>query len=143
LPKPRSAAAAAARQGGRDIAARLDAIGLRTDWDFVLHLPLRYEDETVVMPIDQLQEGLEAQVEAVVTAAGIVFRGRRQLRVTVQDEHRARWFSFLHFTPRRRSSWQSASACAPSSVARGGLAGMEMIHPRVRTVRQDEPLPRR
>ena len=72
MAKPRPAAADAARAGGRDIAARLAAIGLRSDWDFVLHLPLRYEDETVVVPIDQLREGLEAQVEAVVTAAADV-----------------------------------------------------------------------
>jgi ATP-dependent DNA helicase RecG len=142
LPKPRSAAAAAARQGGRDIAARLDAIGLRTDWDFVLHLPLRYEDETVLMPIDQLQEGLEAQVEAVVTAAGIVFRGRRQLRVTVQDEHRSTLvLRFLHFYPSQAKQLAVGQRVRAFGVARGGLAGMEMIHPRVRTVRQDEPLP--
>ena len=67
------------------IAARLAAIGLAHDWDFVFHLPLRYEDETAVVAIDELCDGTEAQVEATVTAAEVVFRGRRQLRVTVQD----------------------------------------------------------
>ena len=68
------------------MAARLAAIGLRSDWDFVLHLPLRYEDETVVVPADALREGREAQVEATITAASVVFRGRRQLHVTARDD---------------------------------------------------------
>ena len=96
----------------------------RSDWDFVLHLPLRYEDETVVMPIDQLQEGLEAQVEAVVTAAGIVFRGRRQLRVTVQDEHRSTLvLRFLHFYPSQAKQLAVGQRVRAFGVARGGLAG--------------------
>ena len=77
MAKPRPAAADTARAGGRDIPARLAAIGLKGDWDFVLHLPLRYEDETVVVPIDQLHEGLETQVEAVVTAAAVFFQALR------------------------------------------------------------------
>ena len=30
---------------------RLARIGLVNDWDYVLHLPLRYEDETAITPI--------------------------------------------------------------------------------------------
>ena len=82
------------------MAARLAAIGLRSDWDFVLHLPLRYEDETVVVPIDDLREGTEAQIEATVSAADVVFRGRRQLHVTVRDDRGGVLvLRFLHFYP--------------------------------------------
>ena len=130
------------RAGGRDIPARLAAIGLRGDWDFVLHLPLRYEDETVVVPIDQLHEGLETQVEAVVTAAAVVFRGRRQLRVTVQDEPGGTLvLRFLHFYSSQVKQLAVGQRVRAFGMARGGLAGMEMVHPRVRTVRQGDPLP--
>ena len=51
------------------IAAKLARAGLSRDWDFVLHLPLRYEDETRVTAIAALVPGTEAQVEAEVLSA--------------------------------------------------------------------------
>jgi ATP-dependent DNA helicase RecG len=49
------------------LAERLKKLGLVSDWDFVLHLPLRYEDETSITPIEELEVGVDAQVEGVVT----------------------------------------------------------------------------
>jgi len=124
------------------MAARLAAIGLRSDWDFVLHLPLRYEDETVVVPIDALHEGNEAQVEGTVTAADVVFRGRRQLRVTVRDDAGGTLvLRFLHFYPSQIKQLEVGRRLRAFGMARGGLAGVEMVHPRVRVVRDGEPLP--
>ena len=37
------------------LAERLKKLGLVSDWDFVLHLPLRYEDETSITPIEELE----------------------------------------------------------------------------------------
>ena len=39
------------------LSERLARLGLVRDWDFVLHLPLRYEDQTRVTPVDRLQLG--------------------------------------------------------------------------------------
>lgn len=123
------------------MATRLAAIGLHSDWDFVLHLPLRYEDETVVVPIDALREGAEAQIEATVTAADVVFRGRRQLHVTVEDASGTLVLRFLHFYPSQLKQLSTGQRIRAFGAARGGLAGMEMVHPRVRSVRTGEPLP--
>ena len=124
------------------MAARLAAIGLRSDWDFVLHLPLRYEDETVVVPADALREGIEAQVEATITAANVVFRGRRQLHVTARDDAGGTLvLRFLHFYPSQLKQLAVGKRIRAFGTARGGLAGMEMVHPRVRGVREGEALP--
>jgi ATP-dependent DNA helicase RecG len=124
------------------MAARLAAIGLRSDWDFVLHLPLRYEDETAVVPIDALREGTEAQVEATVTAADVVFRGRRQLHVTARDDGGGTLvLRFLHFYPSQLKQLAVGNRIRAFGAARGGLAGVEMVHPRVKVVRKGEPLP--
>ncbi len=123
------------------MAARLAAIGLRSDWDFVFHLPLRYEDETIVVPIDALREGGESQIEATVTAADVVFRGRRQLHVTVQDASGTLVLRFLHFYPSQLKQLAVGQRIRAFGAARGGLAGMEMVHPRVRSVRAGEALP--
>ncbi len=72
----------------------------------------------------------------------MVFRGRRQLRVTVQDEPGSTLvLRFLHFYPSQVKQLAVGQRVRAFGVARGGLAGMEMVHPRVRTVRQGEPLP--
>jgi ATP-dependent DNA helicase RecG len=124
------------------MAARLAAIGLRSDWDFVLHLPLRYEDETVVVPIDRLHEGAEAQVEVTITAADVVFRGRRQLHVTARDAAGdSLMLRFLHFYPSQLKQLAVGRRVRAFGTARGGLAGIEMVHPRVKAVQEDEALP--
>ena len=123
------------------IPARLAAIGLASDWDFVFHLPLRYEDETKIVSIDDLRDGAEAQIEATVTAAEVVFRGRRQLRVTVQDASGVLVLRFLHFYPSQQKQFAVGRRIRAFGPVRGGLAGVEMMHPRVRAVHEGEALP--
>jgi ATP-dependent DNA helicase RecG len=124
------------------MAARLAAIGLRSDWDFVLHLPLRYEDETVVVPVDRLREGAESQIEVTITAADVVFRGRRQLHVTARDDAGGTlMLRFLHFYPSQLKQLAVGRRIRAFGTARGGLAGIEMVHPRVKAVQVDEGLP--
>ena len=40
---------------------RLAKLGLNKDWDYVLPLPLRYEDETSLTPIARLEAGRTQQ----------------------------------------------------------------------------------
>ncbi|MEP6608209.1 MAG: ATP-dependent DNA helicase RecG [Burkholderiaceae bacterium] len=138
--KPRADPASAAPSN--TIATRLARAGIKSDWDFVLHLPLRYEDETHVVPIANLVAGSEAQVEAVVIAADIVYRGRRQLRVTVRDDSGQLVLRFLNFYASQTKQMTVGRRLRVFGVVRGGLAGDEMIHPRVRASDIEQPLPR-
>ena len=70
---------ARSRNGGAD------CLGLRRDFDLVLHLPLRYEDETRITKLDEAREGDHLQIEGAVTACEVSYRPRRQLIVTVND----------------------------------------------------------
>ena len=47
----------------------------------MLHLPLRYEDETVLTPLEAAPPGTPVLVEARVKRAEVAFRPRRQLVV--------------------------------------------------------------
>ena len=69
------------------------------DIDLALHLPLRYEDETRVVPIASLHDGATAQVEGIVTDSRIQFRPRRQLVVKIADDSGDLVMRFLHFYP--------------------------------------------
>ena len=91
-PKTGAAPAAAAEQA-------LAKLGLVRDIDLALHLPLRYEDETRIVPIAQLSDGVTGQVEGIVGDSKIQFRPRRQLVVKIADDSGDLVLRFLHFYP--------------------------------------------
>jgi ATP-dependent DNA helicase RecG len=137
--------AAAGKTERATLSSRLARLGLRSDWDFVLHLPLRYEDETRVTPIAQLTANAEALVEGEIVAAEVAYRGRRQLNVRLIDESGELLLRFLHFYPSQLKSLAVGRRVRVFGAARpprlGAGMGLEMIHPRVRTADDDKVLP--
>ena len=61
------------------LSERLERLGLLSDWDFVFHLPLRYEDETAITPIGELvpDTGVPSQCQGTVLRAGFRATYRR------------------------------------------------------------------
>ena len=59
-------------------AAKLAQLGIRTQADLVLHLPLRYEDETRIVTLREARDGQLAQIEGTVTNSEVTQRPRRQ-----------------------------------------------------------------
>ena len=92
-----------------------------------MHLPLRYEDETRITPIAELIAGNESQVEAEVVSADVVYRGKRQLRVTVRDETGQLMLRFLNFYSSQIKQMAVGRRFRIFGLVRGGLAGDEMI----------------
>ena len=79
---------------------RLEKLGLVRDWDFALHLPLRYEDETSVTPIGSLAVNTHAQIEGRVADQRFVRTGRgQQLQAVVEDSTGSITIRFLHYFP--------------------------------------------
>ena len=78
----------------------MDKLGLVRDIDLALHLPLRYEDETKLVPVAALRDGDTAQVEGVVVRSEVQFRPRRQLVVRLRDADEDELvLRFLNFYP--------------------------------------------
>ena len=75
---------------------RLARIGLVNDWDYVLHLPLRYEDETAITPIADLVSGSPAQIEGVVIDERV---SPRSLTAVVEDNTGVLQVRLIHFFP--------------------------------------------
>jgi len=93
--KPRSNTKAPATK----LADKFAKLGLHKDMDFVLHLPMRYEDETEItsMRDASFRGGSSVQVEGLVTANEVQYRPRRQLVVTIADETSQVVLRFLNF----------------------------------------------
>ena len=134
--------AAKASSGRRSAASLLARLGLHGPDDLVLHLPLRYEDETRLVPIGSLVHGSSAQIQATVTRAEVT-RGRRALQVWVNDGTGELQLRFLHFYPSQLTQLQPGRLVRAYGELRVGLFGREMVHPRYRMVSEDLPLPDR
>lgn len=108
------------------------SLGLLEDFDFVLHLPLRYEDETAVHRIGSLYPGQMAQVEGIVRKSEVQLRGRRQLVATIEDESGQLSLRWLHFYPSQIKAVEEGRLIRVRGEVRGGsFWGFEMVHPKV------------
>src|ERR1700688_660825 len=121
---------------------KLAKLGLKSDIDLVLHLPMRYEDETSITPIGHLIPGDNTQTEGVVFDNEIAYRPRRQLLVKIHDDAGDELtLRFLNFYGSQVKQMAIGVRLRVRGDVRGGFFGMEMVHPAVRPVDEDTPLP--
>ena len=140
---PCSSLAKTPAAGPNTLAARLARLGLKKDADFVLHLPLRYEDETRITALADARPGVAAQFEVDVLDSEIAYRPRRQLLARVRDASGALLLRFLNFYPSQQKALQPGARLRIFGELHEGYLGPEIIHPRFHVVGADEPLPER
>ena len=114
---------------------RLEKLGLVRDWDFALHLPLRYEDETSVTPIGSLAVNTHAQIEGRVADQRFVRTGRgQQLQAVVEDSTGSITIRFLHYFPSIQKQLAVGSTVRLYGEPREGYyGGLELVHPRIKS----------
>ena len=114
---------------------RFEKLGLVRDWDFALHLPLRYEDETSVTPIGSLAVNTHAQIEGRVADQRFVRTGRgQQLQAVVEDSTGSITIRFLHYFPSIQKQLAVGSTVRLYGEPREGYyGGLEMVHPRIKS----------
>ncbi|HUU72838.1 MAG TPA: ATP-dependent DNA helicase RecG [Burkholderiales bacterium] len=123
------------------IQERLARLGVHRLTDLVLHLPLRYEDETALVPIAQAPAGTSVQVEGSVIDTRIEFRPRRQLLCRIEDASGTLTMRFFNFYPSQQKALAEGTRVRVIGEIRQAFFGAEMVHPRYRTLRGDVPLP--
>ncbi len=119
----------------------LHKMGLRRDMDLALHLPLRYEDETRLTPMEQLHPGQAFQCEGTVSDCRIESRPRRQLVAHLRDGTAELVLRFVNFYPSHQKTLSVGARVRVRGEVRSGFWGPEMVHPTVRAVQPDTPLP--
>ncbi len=130
---------------GPRLSERLEKKGLKTVFDLLYYLPLRYEDRRVLKKIRELSAGETSQIRASVAVAGETGYGRRKVFEVVADDGSAllhlKWFHYRaaymkRFTPGRK-------LLIHGTVTRFGR-NLQMIHPDIEVMGDDEreaPLP--
>jgi ATP-dependent DNA helicase RecG len=122
------------------LAKKLDKLGIRRRFDLVLHLPLRYEDESHLHPIRQAPYGQPVLVEGIVSGQEVQFRPRRQLLVRLEDDSGQLLLRFIHFYPSQQKQMAKGVRLRVLGEIRHGFLGDEMVHPKCHPVAEGEPL---
>ena len=120
--------------------AKLAKLGIHHRADLLLHLPLRYEDETHLTPIADAQPGMTVQVQGVITHSEVMFRPRRSLVCRLMESHEELTLRFLNFYPSQQKQLAVGKQIRAIGEARMGYFGLEMVHPKCRAADDDTPL---
>ena len=123
-------------------AAKLGKLGLRSNEDLALHLPLRFEDETFITPVAAAPHGVNVQCEVTVLSSEVAFRPRRQLVAKTRDgAGDLLVLRFLNFYPSQQKQLQPGARLRVFGEIRNGFFGAEMVHPRCQRAEENEGLP--
>ena len=125
---------------GPAVRAKLAKLGIHSRLDLVLHLPLRYEDETKLTPLADAGTGEPVLVEADVVDCEVKYRPRRTLVVKLTDGKSDLWARFLNFYPSQVKQMAPGRRLRLFGEVRPGFFGAEMVHPKVRVVEPGAPL---
>ncbi len=124
----------------RSLLARLAKLGIATKFDLVLHLPLRYDDETRLYPISHAPASGPALVEGTVVECDIKYRPRRQLICYLEDGSGVLTLRFLNFYMSQVKQLSAGTRVRAYGEIRHGFHGPEMVHPRYRVVLGEMPV---
>lgn len=123
----------------------LKKLGLQRDMDLILHLPIRYEDETQLSTIAQAcaetLPGKIFQVEGIIENVEVSLARRRQLLIRLADKSGTLWLRFLNFYASQVQQMVPGKHLRVRGEIRTGLYGAEIVHPVCKLIQAEEPLP--
>jgi len=125
----------------KPVLAGLQKLGISTVQGLLLHLPLRYVDETRITPIRELRGGDQAQVEGEIVHAEVQYKPRKTLVCRLQDANGQQLtLRFLHFYPSQVAALAVGKQLRALGEVRSGFFGYEMVHPQCKAVRDSTPV---
>ncbi|WP_435659331.1 ATP-dependent DNA helicase RecG [Methylobacillus flagellatus] len=120
--------------------ANLRKLGIIDAQGLLLHLPLRYVDETHITLVRDVRQGDQVQIEGEIVHSEVQYRPRKVLIARLQDDSGQLTLRFLHFYPSQIAQLKVGRRLRVFGEVRGGFFGWEMVHPQVRAVREGTPV---
>ena len=114
--------------------ANLAKLGISNLQGLLLHLPLRYIDETHVTAVRDLRMGESAQVEGEIVHAEVSYKPRKALIARLEDASGQLTLRFLHFYPSQINALKIGNKLRVYGEVRHGFFGYEMVHPTCKAV---------
>jgi ATP-dependent DNA helicase RecG len=119
----------------------LGRLGVETIGDLLCHVPLRYEDRTVVRPLGSLRAGEKVLVEGEVALSEVAYGRRRSLLCRLADGTGTIMLRFFHFSRQQQDGLARGQKLRCYGEVRAGKTGLEMVHPEYRSVGDSDPGP--
>lgn len=125
----------------KPLLANLQKLGISDIQGLLLHLPLRYIDETRITPIRDLRTGEQVQVEGEIVHNEVSYKPHKALIARLEDAGGQQLnLRFLHFYTSQISSLKVGTKLRVFGEVRAGFYGWEMVHPQFRIVKDKEPV---
>lgn len=120
----------------KPLIANLAKLGISNLQGLLLHLPLRYIDETHITAIRDLRMGDSAQVEGEIVHAEVSYKPRKALIARLEDASGQLTLRFLNFYPSQIAALKVGNQLRVYGEVRSGFFGYEMVHPSCKVVGQ-------
>ena len=118
----------------KPLIANLQKLGISNIQDLLLHLPLRYMDETRITAIRDLRQGDDAQVEGEIVHNEVTYKPRKALIARLEDASGQLTLRFLHFYPSQIAALAVGKKLRVYGEIRHGFFGYEIVHPTCKAV---------
>ena len=118
----------------KPLITNLFKLGISTVQDLLLHLPLRYMDETRITAVRDLRLGDTAQVEGEIVHCEVTYKPRKALIARLEDASGQLTLRFLHFYPSQIAALKVGNVLRVYGEIRHGFFGYEMVHPQCKAV---------
>ena len=119
---------------------KLKKLGILNSLDLLLHLPLRYVDETKINLIKNIRPGSMCQIEAKIISIEVSYRPRKNLTVYVQDITGDLKLRFINFYPSQIKQFEEGKILRVYGEIKSNSFLFEMIHPQYEFISIDTPL---
>ncbi len=117
----------------------LNKLNIQNWFDLLLHLPVRYEDRTKITDIQDLKDNAFSQVLGKVIDVDIVFRGKRNLIVQLEDGYGDQIsLRYMHFYPNQKAQFEIGKYVLAAGNIRKNLITTEIIHPETAVFKAQE-----
>jgi ATP-dependent DNA helicase RecG len=118
----------------KPLVANLNKLGINTIQALLLHLPLRYIDETHMTSVRDLRVGEPSQVEGEIVHAEVTYKPRKALIARLEDASGQLTLRFLHFYPSQIAALKVGNKLRVYGEVRNGFFGYEMVHPTCKAI---------
>ncbi len=118
----------------KPLVANLNKLGISNLQALLLHLPLRYIDETHLTAVRDLRVGEAAQVEGEIVHAEVTYKPRKALIARLEDVSGQLTLRFLNFYPSQIATLKVGAKLRVYGEVRSGFYGYEMVHPTCKAV---------
>ena len=118
----------------KPLVANLNKLGISNLQALLLHLPLRYIDETHLTAVRDLRVGEAAQVEGEIVHAEVTYKPRKALIARLEDASGQLTLRFLNFYPSQIATLKVGAKLRVYGEVRSGFYGYEMVHPTCKAV---------